>query len=71
VQELDAFPYLTEQDKQIAAYIRRASDSYYGGSEFEINIDKALPFLVAHPAVYWSMRRMFALMSLKAISRCN
>lgn len=54
VQELDAFPYLTEQDKQIAACIRRASDSYYGGSEFEINIDKALPFLVAHPAVYWS-----------------
>jgi hypothetical protein len=47
VQELDAFPYLTEQDKQIAACIRRASDSYYGGSEFEINIDKALPFLVA------------------------
>jgi superfamily II DNA or RNA helicase/predicted transcriptional regulator len=52
-QEQDSLVYMSEQDKQIAACIRKMSDAYYGGSEFELNMDKALPCMVAHPAVYW------------------
>lgn len=52
-QDQDSMPYLTEQDKQIAACIRRGSEGYYGASEFDLNMDKALPSLVGHSAVYW------------------
>ncbi|MFZ6774697.1 DEAD/DEAH box helicase [Undibacterium sp. SXout7W] len=53
-QEQDSLTYLSEQDKQIAACIRKSADGYYGGSEFELNINKALPLMVGHPAVYWA-----------------
>jgi len=52
-QEQESMPFLTEQDINIASCIRKYSDNYYGGSEFELNIDKALPLMVGHPAVYW------------------
>ncbi|MFZ6727402.1 DEAD/DEAH box helicase [Undibacterium sp. MH2W] len=52
-QEQDSLPFLSEQDLQIVACIRKYADSYYGGSEFELNIDKVLPLMVGHPAVYW------------------
>jgi len=52
-QEQDSMLFLSEQDLQIAGCIRKFSDSYYGGSEFELNIDKALSLMVGHPAVYW------------------
>ncbi|MEB0216066.1 MULTISPECIES: DEAD/DEAH box helicase [unclassified Undibacterium] len=53
-QEQDSLPYLLEQDRQIASCVRKTHDSYYGGSEFELQIEKALPHLIAHPAVYWA-----------------
>lgn len=51
--EQDSLPAMTEQDKRLATCIRKTYDGYYGGSEYEINGEKALPYLVGHPAVYW------------------
>ncbi len=42
---------LSEQDKRIALCIRR-NHNYYG-SEYEMNVELALPLLINHPAVYW------------------
>jgi SNF2 family DNA or RNA helicase len=43
---------LSEQDKRIIKCIDR-NRSYYG-SEYEMDIEQALPFLINHPAVFWS-----------------
>ena len=51
--EHDSLPGLTEQDKRLATCIRKVHDGYYGGAEYELNAEKALPLLVGHPAVYW------------------
>jgi superfamily II DNA or RNA helicase len=53
-QEQDSLPGLSEQDKRLASCVRKTYDSYYGGSEYEMPGEKALPFLIGHPAVYWS-----------------
>ncbi len=53
-QEQDSLPGLSEQDKRLASCVRKSYDSYYGGSEYELPGEKALPFLIGHPAVYWS-----------------
>ena len=53
-QEQDSLPGMSEQDKRLATCVRKTYDNYYGGSEFEINGEKALPYLVNHPAVFWS-----------------
>ena len=51
--EQESFPGILEQDKKIASCIRKSYDNYYGGSDYEINGEKALPFLIGHPAVFW------------------
>jgi SNF2 family DNA or RNA helicase len=43
---------LSEQDKRIIMCIDR-NRNYYG-SDYEINIEQALPLLINHPAVFWS-----------------
>lgn len=53
-QEQDTLPGMSEQDKRLATCVRKSYDNYYGGSEFEMHGEKALPYLVNHPAVYWS-----------------
>ncbi|NMM37170.1 MAG: DEAD/DEAH box helicase [Glaciimonas sp.] len=52
-QEQDTLPGISEQDKRIATCVRKMYDSYYGGSEYELNGEKALPYLIGHPAVFW------------------
>jgi superfamily II DNA or RNA helicase len=52
--EQDSLPAMTEQDKRLATCIRKTYDGYYGGSEYEMNGEKALPHLIGHPAVYWA-----------------
>ena len=51
--EQDSLPGISEQDKKIASCIRKSYDNYYGASDYEINGEKALPFLIGHPYVYW------------------
>ncbi|PRC91405.1 DEAD/DEAH box helicase [Solimicrobium silvestre] len=51
--EQDSLPGIIEQDKKIATCIKKSYDNYYGGSDYELNGEKALPFLIGHPAVYW------------------
>ncbi|MGV8893338.1 MAG: DEAD/DEAH box helicase [Burkholderiaceae bacterium] len=52
-QEQDTLPGISEQDKRIAMCVNKTYDTYYGGSGYELNGEKALPFLVGHPAVFW------------------
>jgi SNF2 family DNA or RNA helicase len=55
LNEPDAFPFLTSQDKQAVLSIEKESSySYYGGSTYEINEQQALPALIGHPAVFWA-----------------
>jgi len=51
--EQDSLPGISEQDKKIASCIKKSYDNYYGASDYEINGEKALPFLIGHPHVYW------------------
>lgn len=51
--EQESLPGIIEQDKKIASCIRKSYDNYYGGSDYELNGEKALPYLIGHPAVYW------------------
>ena len=53
-QEQDTLPGMSEQDKRLATCVRKTYDNYYGGSEYEMHGEKALPYLVNHPAVFWS-----------------
>ena len=53
-QEQDGLPGMSEQDKRLATCVRKTFDNYYGGSEYEIQVEKALPYLIGHPAVFWS-----------------
>jgi superfamily II DNA or RNA helicase len=53
-QEQDTLPGMNEQDKRLATCVRKTYDNYYGGSEYEMHGEKALPYLVNHPAVFWS-----------------
>lgn len=52
-QEQESLPGMSEQDKRIASCIRKGYDNYYGNSEYDMVSEKALPFLVGHPAVFW------------------
>lgn len=52
--EQDSLPGMSEQDKRLATCIRKTHEGYYGGSEYEMNSEKALPHLVGHPSVYWA-----------------
>lgn len=52
--EQDSLPGMSEQDKRLATCVRKTYDNYYGGSEYEISAEKALPFLIGHTAVFWS-----------------
>lgn len=49
----DALSGLSPQDREICACIRPVYDDYYGGSHYEISIEKALPLLVGHPLLFW------------------
>ena len=49
----DSLPGISEQDKKVASCIKKSYDNYYGASDYEINGEKALPFLISHPHVYW------------------
>lgn len=51
--EQESLPGIIEQDKKIASCIRKSYDNYYGGGDYELNGEKALPFLIGHPAVFW------------------
>ena len=53
-QEQETLPYLTAQDKQIATCIRKINTGYYASSEFSLDTEKALPYVINHPHVYWS-----------------
>lgn len=50
----EALSYLSEQDKKIASCIRKTYSGYYGGSEYMLDVEAALPLLLNHPHVYWS-----------------
>ncbi len=51
----DEFPYLLGQDTQALRHIRLSRDHYYyGGSQYELDADAALPALAGHPALFWS-----------------
>lgn len=52
--ELDDFPYLSEQDRQISRCIRKTFEGYYGHADYSLDVDKALPLLVNHPQVMWA-----------------
>lgn len=54
VQEQESLTYLSEQDKQVIACVRKTLDGYYGHAEYALDIDKALPLLINHPQVYWN-----------------
>ncbi|MBY0574570.1 MAG: DEAD/DEAH box helicase [Undibacterium sp.] len=51
--EQDSLTGMSEQDKRIASCISKSYDGYYGGSEYDLNAEKALPHLIGHPYVYW------------------
>ena len=51
--EQASLPGIIEQDRKIATCIRKSYDNYYGGSDYELNGETALPFLINHPAVFW------------------
>ncbi|MDE2429114.1 MAG: DEAD/DEAH box helicase, partial [Burkholderiales bacterium] len=53
-QEQDSLPGMSEQDKRIATCVRKLYDSYYGGSEYDLDAEKALPYLIGHPTVFWT-----------------
>jgi SNF2 family DNA or RNA helicase len=53
-QEQESMPYITAQDKQIASCIRKMNTGYYASSEFSLDTEQALPYLIQHPQVYWS-----------------
>jgi superfamily II DNA or RNA helicase len=44
---------MNDQDKRIAQHIRKTT-AYYGGAEYELDDEAALPHLIGHPQVYWS-----------------
>ncbi|MDO8653918.1 MAG: DEAD/DEAH box helicase [Undibacterium sp.] len=52
--EQDSLPGMSEQDKRLATCVRKTYDNYYGGSEYEMHAEKALTYLIGHPAVFWS-----------------
>lgn len=52
--EDEALSYLTPQDKKIASCIRKTYGGYYGGSEYLLDVERALPLLLNHPHIYWS-----------------
>jgi superfamily II DNA or RNA helicase len=52
-QEQASLLGMSDQDRRIAACIHKNYDGYYGGAEFELQVEKALPHLVGHGAVYW------------------
>ncbi len=45
--------FLTAQDIQVCAAVRKVHDNYYGGSSYELDYRKALPALVGHPLLFW------------------
>jgi superfamily II DNA or RNA helicase len=51
--EQESLHGLSEQDKRIATCIRKDYDPYYGGAEYELGSEQALPYLIGHPAVFW------------------
>ena len=48
----EEFDYLSPQDRQICACIKRNNYTYYGGTEYELNTNLALPHLINHPLVF-------------------
>lgn len=48
----DEFDYLTPQDLQVCACIKKNNYSYYGGADFELNSRLAMPYLINHPLVF-------------------
>ena len=55
LDEPESFDYLQEQDRQLLRYIRSHHDQhhYSSNSAWELDAEKALPFLVGHPAMFW------------------
>ncbi|MFC0348867.1 DEAD/DEAH box helicase [Undibacterium danionis] len=51
--EDETLSYLTPQDKKIASCIRKTYGGYYGGSEYLLDVERALPLLLNHPHIYW------------------
>ncbi len=51
--EPDDFTYLSEQDKRIASCISKSYEGYYGGTDYDLDAEKALPQLIGHPFVFW------------------
>jgi superfamily II DNA or RNA helicase len=48
----EEFDYLSPQDRQVCACIRRNSYGYYGAVEYEIDSLQAMPHLINHPLVF-------------------
>ncbi|MDP3651491.1 MAG: DEAD/DEAH box helicase [Rhodoferax sp.] len=48
----EEFDYLSPQDRQVCACIKKSNYGYYGGIEYEINSLQALPHLINHPLVF-------------------
>ena len=49
---LEEFDYLTEQDRQVCAQMKRYSSGPYGNTDYRF-VPIALKFLVGHPCVFW------------------
>nr|WP_315472666.1 DEAD/DEAH box helicase [uncultured Undibacterium sp.] len=54
LEEDEALSYLSEQDKKIASCIRKTYGGYYGGSEYMLEVERALPLLLNHPHIFWN-----------------
>ena len=48
----EEFDYLSPQDRQVCACIRKNSYGYYGGADYELNSRQAMPYLINHPLVF-------------------
>ncbi|MFO1371517.1 MAG: DEAD/DEAH box helicase [Candidatus Competibacteraceae bacterium] len=49
----DRLDFLTPQDIEICACIRKNYEGYYGEASYELDERKALPRMVGHPLLFW------------------
>ncbi len=52
-EDASTMDFLTPQDQQICAGIRKVRAGYYGGINYELDDNAALNDLIGHPAVFW------------------
>ena len=48
----EEFDYLSPQDRQVCACIKKPNYGYYGSADYELNSRQAMPYLINHPLVF-------------------